>query len=636
MSAAGARAAASKPSPRGGLAARLDRLSEGRFALVAAAPGLLLVGLFIVPPVLTAIGLSFFRIELGSDSFTPFIGLRNYVVRLPADATFLGTLPLTLAFAVVTTVVSVPIALGAAALINGHRRIGGLLGLLLLLPWAVAPVADGMFWAQMFDPGAGLIDQALRAVGLPKVIIAQAPGALIAMVVAVSWRAIPLLGILFLGALRQVPADIGRAARMDGATAFQAFRRLTLPAIAPSLIAACLLQIILTLQVFDVQYAMSGDNPPRGALLAGLQIFHTVIDSIALGYGAAETMVLAAFIGLCLYAIYVFVIRPGNRARALEADLDDDDTSAGAWRSAAKAVVGSNGRPSAGTSDRSAPAERLPEPASGAFSSAVSSGRRQGVRGLRVAATLLLAIWLVGPIAWLVISSTQLESALQQFPPNLSLTLHLDSYSLLLGIPQWRDAAVTSVEIAVGATLLALVVAVLTAYPLARYRARGGQTLLLLLLGSQLIPPIGLAIPVDFIFARLGFRDAVPGLIAVNAAFWTPILVWLVRGAILAVPRNLELAARMDGMSRLGAIFRITLPAAGPGIAAAAAIVFVGIWNDFIFIAVLGGQATHTLPEFIGEVANPPLHVLAATIVLTVAPCIAIVAAFHRRILRLV
>ena len=65
--------------------------------------------------------LSFFRIELGSDSYTPFVGLRNYVVRLPADAEFLGTLPLTLAFAGVTTAIALPIALGAAILINGRR-----------------------------------------------------------------------------------------------------------------------------------------------------------------------------------------------------------------------------------------------------------------------------------------------------------------------------------------------------------------------------------------------------------------------------------------------------------------------------------------------------------------------------------
>ena len=77
----------------------LDRLPEGRFAPVVAAPGLLLVAVFVLPPILAAFGMSFFRIELLRDDFTPFVGFRNYAVRLAGDADFLATLPLTLGFA---------------------------------------------------------------------------------------------------------------------------------------------------------------------------------------------------------------------------------------------------------------------------------------------------------------------------------------------------------------------------------------------------------------------------------------------------------------------------------------------------------------------------------------------------------
>ena len=80
-------------------------------------------------------------------------------------------------------------------------------------------------------------------------------------------------------------------------------------------------------------------------------------------------------------------------------------------------------------------------------------------------------------------------------------------------------------------------------------------------------------------------------------------------------------------------IRRVTLPVAAPAIAAAAAIVFVGMWNDFVFAAVIGGRDTSTLPRYLGETFTPQYHVLAARIVLTVAPCIALVALFRRRIL---
>ena len=102
------------------------------------------------------------------------------------------------------------------------------------------------------------------------------------------------------------------------------------------------------------------------------------------------------------------------------------------------------------------------------------------------------------------------------------------------------------------------------------------------------------------------------------------------RGAFIGVPPELERAARIDGCSRLGAIFRVSLPAAAPVIAAATAIVFIGIWNDFVFAAVVGGRETHTLPRYLGENASPLFNVFAARIVLTVAPCIALVVLLGR------
>jgi ABC-type sugar transport system permease subunit len=603
---------------RGAVAARLDRMSEPRFATLVAAPGLILVALFVVPPVLAAIALSFFRIELLRDSITPFIGLRNYATRLPMDAEYLATLGLTLGFAIVTTMLAVPIALATALLVVRRSRFGGLLGFLLILPWAVAPIANGLFWAAMFDARNGLVNHALVAVGLPPVLLREASGTLLATLVAVTWRAIPLLGIIFLGALRQVPGNLERAARLDGATPLQVFRHITLPAIAPTLVVASALQIILTLQVFDVQFALTGDAPPPGSRLAGLAIFDTVIGQISLGYGAAKTVVLGILIAVCLAILYGLVLR---RPPPVPHDPEDAGIPTTTIRPAGTPLYRTT---SSFVALRSRPTRPI----------ASVLGRRLGpvVRGF---ALVVLAIWLAGPVAWIAVASTQPEKALMAFPPQLTTTLALDGYGAVLSRQEWREAALVSVTVTVAATLLALVVAAFTAYPLARYRLRASRPILLFLLGTQLIPPLALAIPVLLIFLTLDLRNTAAGLILINAAFWSPILVWLLRAAFLAVPPQLEQAARIDGSSRLGAIFRVSLPAAAPAIAAAAAIVFVGIWNEFVFAAMLGGRDTNTLPRYLGESSNPLVHVLAAKIVLTVAPCLAIVALFWRRILRL-
>ncbi len=591
--------------------------------------------MFVVPPILAAIGMSFFRIELLRDDFNPFIGFRNYAVRLAADSEFLATLPRSLGFAVLTSAIAVPLALATAVLIHGRARFAGLLGLVLLLPWAVAPIADGILWRLMFEPRTGAATYLLTELGLPPVVIRDAPGALIAMLVAVTWRAIPLLAVLFLGALRQVPPDIRRAARLDGASRFQAFRFITLPAIAPVVIAACLIQFLLALQTFEVQYALSAGAPPKGSILAGSAIFNTVIGEISLGYGSAMTMVLGLFSALCLGGLYLVVGR-SRTTRLAPADpghpVDDGPVRAGFI---ARSRVRLSRQP---VSEILPPVP--PDIAQRRFLILQARTRLAPIQRfiwalLAAGMALLLVLWLAGPIVWIGVASTQPPSAVAQMPPQLTMDLDLAGYSRLIGDRAWQGAAVMSITIAVLGTLIALVVAVLAAYPLARFRMPRGNLLLRVLLATMLIPPIALAIPVLYLVIDIGLRGTVIGLVLVNAAFWSPILIWLVRGALMGVPVELERAARIDGSSRLGAIFRVILPAAAPVIAAATAIVFIGIWNDFVFSAVIGGRETQTLPRYLGENASPLFNVFAATIVLTVAPCIALVALLRTRILAL-
>jgi multiple sugar transport system permease protein len=312
-------------------------------------------------------------------------------------------------------------------------------------------------------------------------------------------------------------------------------------------------------------------------------VYDTVTGQISLGYGSAQAVVLGLIAGVLTVALVALSRVP--------------------WRSLAIPM----------------PSPRRPLP-------------RLVTRPLRVAAIGVLVVWLVGPVAWIAIASTQPESALVASPPRIGLPLTFDAYEVLLGSPVWRGAAVNSVLITTLATLLALIIATLTAYPLARYRPRGGRALTAILLGTQLIPPIALAIPALLIFIRFDLRNTIVGLVLVHAAFWTPVLVWLLRSAFRSVPAELERAARIDGASRFTAILRVVAPVAAPAVAAAAVIVFIGIWNDFVLSTLLSGRSTQTLPRWLGESQAPLQHVLAARIVLTVAPCVALLVLARRRI----
>ena len=109
----------------GTLTRRLDRLSERNFAILVSVPALLLVAIFVLPPILAVFGFSFFRIELAKDDLTPFVGLRNFLERLPIDDVVLASIPRTLGFAAAVTAVTIPLALLTAMILNRPFRGSG-------------------------------------------------------------------------------------------------------------------------------------------------------------------------------------------------------------------------------------------------------------------------------------------------------------------------------------------------------------------------------------------------------------------------------------------------------------------------------------------------------------------------------
>ncbi len=149
-------------------------------------------------------------------------------------------------------------------------------------------------------------------------------------------------------------------------------------------------------------------------------------------------------------------------------------------------------------------------------------------------------------------------------------------------------------------TAIALALGALAAYPLARLHLPGKRLLLTLLIFTQMIPAIVMAIPVLLMFRAVGLKDTVLGLVIVNVAFWLPLVIWLLRNVLKEVPRSLEYAARIDGCSRIGSLFRVLVPAAAPGIAAVAILLLIGTWNEFLFAVILGDRDAVTVTRLIG------------------------------------
>jgi multiple sugar transport system permease protein len=159
------------------------------------------------------------------------------------------------------------------------------------------------------------------------------------------------------------------------------------------------------------------------------------------------------------------------------------------------------------------------------------------------------------------------------------------------------------------------------------------------LIFTQMVPAIVLAIPILLVVQGIGLKDTVVALVIVNVAFWLPVVVWLLRGVFEEVPRALESAARIDGCSRLGTLFRVTIPAAAPGVAAIAILLLIGTWNEFLFAVIIGDKDVVTVTRRIGYLdsvsgptGHPPFTLQAAAAIVAIVPCLILVLAFHRRL----
>lgn len=180
-----------------------------------------------------------------------------------------------------------------------------------------------------------------------------------------------------------------------------------------------------------------------------------------------------------------------------------------------------------------------------------------------------------------------------------------------------------SLEVAVGTTALVLLVAIPAAYYTARHRFRGRSVFLLLVLITQMFQPTAMLVGLYREFLSFHLLDSVGSLILVNAGFNMAFAVWILNAYVTAIPVELEEAAFLDGASRLGVLFRITLPLALPGIVTALIFTFISAWNEFIVALTLttspaSEPLTVTLNSYIGQYQVDWSHLFAGSVIATI------------------
>jgi multiple sugar transport system permease protein len=229
------------------------RLGRRGYSWATLAPVLALVGLFTLAPFAYAAWTSVHRHVLVLQG-RPYVGLRNYRNAVD-DPLFGASLKTTLIFVVVAVPLVTLIGLLVALLLDQRVRGFGILLVLILLPWSVPTVSAGIMWRLLLHGDFGALDGFLYRIGAIDSYVQWLSNPDLAMgsVIAVhTWREFPLPAILFLAALQTIPPELGEAARLDRADAWQRFRYVTLPLLKAPLLIVLVYETIVAMSVFDL------------------------------------------------------------------------------------------------------------------------------------------------------------------------------------------------------------------------------------------------------------------------------------------------------------------------------------------------------------------------------------------------
>jgi multiple sugar transport system permease protein len=285
-------------SPRG------DRL--GGAALLA--PAVAYTAAIPLLPVLATVWLSFRR-QLPIFGISEFTGLDNYRFLLQ-DARFWNALGNTAYFVGVSVTLELLLGLGFALLLNQRFRGRGVARALVLVPWAVPNVVAARFWEWIFNADFGVLNYLLGArinwLGDPF-------WALHAAILADVWKTTPFVVLLCLAGLQVIPDELYQAARIDGASAWQLFRHITLPLLRPVLLLVLLFRTMDAARVFDLIFVLTGGGPANETETLVIYSYKLLYRTLQFGYGSA--LAVATF--LFIFALSLVYLHHLRRAWAL-------------------------------------------------------------------------------------------------------------------------------------------------------------------------------------------------------------------------------------------------------------------------------------------------------------------------------
>jgi raffinose/stachyose/melibiose transport system permease protein len=272
-------------------------------------PALVLFAGFVLLPICIAAYDGLFN-WTGYGPLSDFTGLHNYKLVL-GSAVFRSSLLHNVIIAVLSLVIQLPISIAIALLLNRRMRGATFLRLAVFAPYVVSQATSAVLWLLLLEPG-GFVDELMKAIGLGGLVqewLANPTIVLYTMFVVLTWQFIGFGVILLLAGLQGIPPELREAAAIDGASAWQTTRRITLPLLSPTMRIWIFLSMIGSLQVFDLVWIMTLGGPANASSTMVTYLIFYGFHSLEFGYGSAVAVILFIISFVFAYLYQRFALR---------------------------------------------------------------------------------------------------------------------------------------------------------------------------------------------------------------------------------------------------------------------------------------------------------------------------------------
>jgi multiple sugar transport system permease protein len=293
---------------------RSKGLSERRLAFLMVSPSMALIALVAAYPILYAIWMSLHEYSVrvaGLTRWAGTLGLGNYSTALQT-AEFWSAMRITLTFTLFSVLLEFLLGLAMAMAMHAAFKGQGILRTVVLVPWAVLTVVTAIMWRTIFESPQGIVNAIL---GTDIVWLGGSPEALIVIIIGDVWKTAPFMALLILAGLQTIPSEIYEAAKVDGATAWQRFMKITMPLLTPAILVALIFRTLDALRIFDMPYVLT--KGANGTTTLSIISYETFAANRIYGLGSAYAVL--TFITVMIVA-FVYIRTVGGNIRGMAED----------------------------------------------------------------------------------------------------------------------------------------------------------------------------------------------------------------------------------------------------------------------------------------------------------------------------